>query len=174
MSFCLSLWTLPLFELSAEHQNLIFRLQRSLIMKACSPVSVRPDPKNCSIDFFHLQLCVVMGNHDIYIRTSPMWSLLGAGFRHRLWLKTGHRIKSVCCLKEPLSRSFSISAPNGVFSLFLSFSCSHSLSPVTCWNTFRSWVELLSAHSSLCVVFEDYYAQRHPHWASRQLRGQNP
>lgn len=49
-----------------------------------------------------------------------------------------------------------------------------SLSPVTCWNTFRSWVELLSAHSSLCVVFEDYYAQRHPHWASRQLRGQNP
>lgn len=39
------------------------------------PRSTRPDPKNCSIDIFHLQLCVVMGNHDIYIRTTPIWSL---------------------------------------------------------------------------------------------------
>ena len=34
----------------------------------------RPVLKNCSIDFFHLQLCLVMGNHDIYIHPTPIRS----------------------------------------------------------------------------------------------------
>lgn len=75
------------------------------------------------------------------------------------WVDSFHFCTKWCFLPPPL-----------LSLVFLSL----ALSPVTCWNTFRSWVELLSAHSSLCVVFEDYYAQRHPHWASRQLRGQNP
>lgn len=145
------------------------------------PESARPDLKNCSIDFFHLQLCVVMGNHDIYIRTTPIWSP-----RSVQVLDTGCSSKQVTGSKVSLARrshwvdpfhfcTKMVFSPSVALSLSLSPpSLCLSLSPVTCWNTFRSWVELLSAHSSLCVVFEDYYAQRHPHWASRQLRGQNP
>lgn len=140
------------------------------------PESTRPDPKNCSIDFFHLQLCVVMGNHDIYIRTTPIWSLA-----RREFFDTDYSSKQVTGSKVSLARRSHWVDPfhfctKWCFFLSLSlFLCpSLALSPVTCWNTFRSWVEVLSAHSSLCVVFEDYYAQRHPHWASRQLRGQNP
>lgn len=148
----------------------------ALIVTVCNPPRVADlTPEIAQLTFFHLQLCVVMGNHDIYICTTPIYSLARREFSTQTIAQNRSQDQK-CLLPGGVTESIlSISAPNGVFSLFFaSRSLSLSLTTVTCWNTIRSWVELLSAHSSLCVVFEDYYAQRHPHWASRQLRGQNP